>query len=361
MSFPPVSTRQWIVTNQPLDEVQLDGPNPTFTLQTHPIPPLGPDQVLLKSLYYSNDPAQRPWIQKGLDPKRLYTDPVLEGEVMRAYCIAEVIASSSDTLPNGTHCITDHGWTEYAVVNAKGCRPLQDVPGLSETHFLGALGSTGLTAYYGTKIIGEVGPNDTVVVSGAAGGTGSMVVQIAKKMLGCKRVVAMAGTDEKCRWVESLGADVCLNYKESDFFKKLDKETDGFVEVFFDNVGGDILDKMLTRMKVEGRVLACGAISSYNEAKKKGPKNWVEITMNRLTVKGFIVTDFIASGKVPQARNEMVEAFKQGKLKIASENETVVDTKFEDVPKTWLKLFAGGNTGKLITKLKPTEPLQSKV
>lgn len=210
---------------------------------------------------------------------------------------------------------------------------------------------TGLTAYYGTKIIARAGKEDTVVVSGAAGATGSMVVQIAKKLLGCKRVVGIAGNDDKCKWVENLGADLCLNYKMGNFKQDLIRATDGYVDVYFDNVGGEILDLMLTRMKKDGRVAACGAITDYNRSEKPGLKNWFEVISNRIEIKGFIASDFVAQGKGPETVKELVTAVKEGKIKVGDENETVVDTKFEDVPKTWMLLFEGANTGKLITKL----------
>ncbi len=125
------------------------------------------------------------------------------------------------------------------MLSAEECQPCEEIPGLSVTHYLGAFGMPGITAYYGTKVVARAGEGegDTVVVSGAAGAVGSMVVQIAKKMLGCKRVIGIAGSEEKCRWVESLGADVCLNYKKASFKEDLFRETEGFVEVFFDNVG----------------------------------------------------------------------------------------------------------------------------
>ncbi len=189
------------------------------------------------------------------------------------------------------------------------------------------------------------------MVSGAAGATGSMVVQIAKKMLGCKKVVGMAGSDDKCKWVQSLGADVCLNYKKSSFKEDLIEATEGYVEVYFDNVGGEILDLMLTRMKKGGRIAACGAITNYNKSEKAGLKNWFEVISNRIEIKGFIVNDFIAEGKRPEAVKEMVTVAKEGKIKVGDENETVVDTNFEGVPKTWMLLFEGANTGKLVTKL----------
>lgn len=347
----PTETRQWILTNKPTDLPELSGPNQTFTLKTASLPSLKDNQVLVKSLYISNDPAQRGWITKGLDPQRLYVPPVPQDGVMRARSVAEVIESKSSELSQGDKVLATTGWAEYSVQNAKECQMCEDIPGLSVTHYLGAFGLTGVTAYYGMKIIARVGKEDTVVVSGAAGATGSMAVQIAKKILGCKKVVGMAGTDDKCKWVESLGADVCLNYKKSSFEQDLIKATNGYVEVYFDNVGGEILDLMLTRMKKGGRIAACGAITDYNRSKKRGLQNWFEVISNTIEIKGFVVMDFFREGKGPEAVKEMITAAKEGKIKVSEENETVVDTQFGDVPKTWMSLFEGSNTGKLVTKL----------
>ena len=151
--------------------------------------------------------------------------------------------------------------------------------------------------------------------------------------------------------MEGLGADICVNYKKANFKQDLIEATDGFVEVYFDNVGGDILDLILTRMKKGGRIAACGAITDYNKSEKSGLKNWFEVISNRIEIKGFITSDFVAEGKAPDAVKELVTAAKEGKIKVGDENETVVDTNFEDIPKTWMLLFEGANTGKLITKL----------
>ncbi len=350
MSF-PAQTRQWILTNKPTDLPELSGPNATFTLETNPLPALKDNQVLVKTIHLSNDPAQRGWITKGVNPERLYVPPVPEGAVMRAGAIAEILESKSAKHKKGDMVLASSGWAEYSVQEAKECQALEQIPGLSITQYLGAFGMTGMTAYYGTKIIARAGPDDTVVVSGAAGATGSMVVQIAKKIIGCKKVIGIAGTDEKCKWVESLGADICLNYKASDFRKQLRAATEGYVEVYFDNVGGSILDLMLTRMKKWGRVAACGAVAEYNKSDPTGLKNWHEIISNRIEIKGFIIFDFLAQGKGPQAVGELVQAWKEGKIQVGEANETVVETKFEDVPKTWMSLFEGSNTGKLVTKL----------
>jgi hypothetical protein len=243
-------------------------------------------------------------------------------------------------------------WREYAVIDTTLGAPyvtrVDPIPGIKETHFLGALGLTGVTAYHGLEHI-NVTKDDTVVVSGAAGATGSMVVQIAKKIIGCKRVVGIAGTADKCRWVESLGADVCINYRDADFKEQLIKQTEGYVEVYFDNVGTEILDLMLTRVKRFGRISACGSISEYNNSTPPGFKNWFEVIANRLTIKGLIVLD--AGARWPEMIKEIADAAVSGKIQIGDANETIVPTPFEDVPKTWLKLFEGANTGKLITHI----------
>ncbi|MCJ1467717.1 hypothetical protein MMC07_006342 [Pseudocyphellaria aurata] len=356
----PTSTRQWILQNKPTDLPVLSSPDPTFELVTIQLPPLADNEVLVKTLYLSNDPAQRGWISKDVDPDRLYVKPVDQGACMRARGICEVIDSKASKLPKGTVITGSPGWAEHAILRATSCNPIEEVPGLAMTHFLGALGLTGLTAYYGIKEIARAGPEDSIVVSGAAGATGSMVVQIAKKMLGCKRVIGMAGSDEKCRWVESLGADACLNYKNETFKDDLIKATEGYVEVYFDNVGGEILDLMLQRMAKHGRVAVCGGISNYNQSVPYGVKNIFEVISMRLEIKGFIFFDFVRQGKGPAAVQELVDAFQAGKITLGDQNETVVGSDIEHVPETWMKLFEGGNSGKLITKLEGGESLAQK-
>jgi NADPH-dependent curcumin reductase CurA len=222
----PHSTRQWLFAEKPTDLPVLEGPSQTFKLETTELPALQDDQVLVQILYLSNDPAQRGWISRDIHPERLYTIPVMLKTPMHARALCRIIESKSASIKKGTMVLAAPGWTEYAVLDAKAVQAAPDLPGgLNITHYLGALGGTGLTAYYGLKIVAEAEPSDRVVVSGAAGATGSMVVQIAKKLIGCKRVIGIAGSDEKCRWVESLGANICLNYKKSSFKEDLVKET----------------------------------------------------------------------------------------------------------------------------------------
>lgn len=274
---------------------------------------------------------------------------------MRSYAIAQVLESNIPSLPPGQLVMGSLGWTSHALVSATDVRPIQADPtsGIRPTHFIGSLGGPGLTAYNGLIDVARATASDTVVVSGAAGATGSMVVQIAKHLIGCKRVIGIAGGAKKCKWVESLGADICVDYKAPSFREDLKKATEGFVDVYFDNVGGEILDLMLTRVKRFGRIAACGAVATYNSmgSEASGIKNWFEIIVNRIEVRGFIVTDAVESGKAGGWMAELVKGVKEGKIRVGEDTETVVKTRFEDVPRTWVMLFEGGNTGKLVTQL----------
>lgn len=349
----PTQTRQWIVSNPPKTNVSLSGDNATFTLQTVDTPSVNDGQVLVKLLYLSNDPAQRGWIQDGVDAERLYVPPVRQGDVMRALGVGEVIQSKAENVKEGQLVSYMANWTDYRVLEAKEVTPIQEdkEAGIKATHFIGTLGMTGLTAYYGLTSVAKATKEDTVVVSGAAGSTGSMVVQIAKNIIGCKRVIGIAGGEKKCKWVESIGADVCIDYKAADFEEQLWKATEGYVEVYFDNVGGHILDLMLKRVKRYGRIAVCGSIATYNDPESTRLKNWFEVIANRIEIKGFIVLDAFLQGKGQEMMGAIRTAVKEKKIQIEKQEETIVPTKFEDIPKTWTMLFEGGNQGKLVTEL----------
>lgn len=357
----PTETRQWHLSHKPTTLPSLTGPNQTFTLQTSPLPlPLQPNQLLVKLLYLSNDPAQRGWISS-MDPDRLYKPPVQLGTTMHAYGLAQVLDSTSSDHQKGDIVIAWMGWTEYAVLDAKVCQAAPELPGgLARTQYLGALGLTGLTAYYGMKEVGEVKRGDVVVVSGAAGATGGMAVQIAKRILGAKRVVGIAGGEKKCRFVvEEFGADACVDYKREGWREELLKATKvesesgehgkGYVDVYFDNVGGQILDFMLSRMALHGRIVACGAISEYNSGEGTLLKNYFELISMRIQIRGMIVLDYFH--KAQEVLTIFKQAIREGKLKVSEESEHLVEAPFEDVPKVWMQLFEGANTGKLVTKV----------
>lgn len=345
-----VKTRQWQLAVKPTGDIKLSGADQTFKLVEVELPELKDGQLLVKTLDLSNDPAQRGWIDANAKADRMYMPPVELGAPMTARGLAIVLESKSDSFKKGDYVIGATHWAELAIVDAKETQPAPELPGLSRTHYLGALGITGLTAFYGVKEIVRTTPDDIVVVSGAAGAAGSMAVQIAKKIIGAKKVYGIAGSDEKCRWVEKLGADKCYNYKNKDWKKEFSAENANKVNVYFDNVGGDMLDFMLTQMSVNGRIAACGSISTVNNPGTGGIMNWSDIVTMRLEVKGFIVLDYLH--RVQEVMDTLTQAVKDGKIFINEEMETIVPCKFEDVPNTFIKLFDGSNTGKLVTEIK---------
>jgi NADPH-dependent curcumin reductase CurA len=348
----PTTSRHWVLAKKPTDLPIIAGPDATFRLVTKPLAPIEDGQVLIKILYLSNDPAQRLWIDPNITPDRLYIEPVELEDTMASYtCISEVVESKSKDMPVGTIVIADAGWREYAVMPAEACMPIKAIDDLKPVHYVSLFGLAGVTAYYGLVDIAQTGSNDAVVISGAAGAVGSVAVQIAKNVLGCKKVIGIAGTDAKCEWVESLGADICLNYKSTNFGEDLKKATEGFVEVFFDNVGGEVLDLMLKRVKKDGRVAACGAIADYNSNERAGIKNWYQVIAMRLQIRGMVVTDAIPTGRWTGMVDSLIQAYQEGKIRATEEGLTIVPTRFEDVPKTWMGLFEGRNTGKMLTQL----------
>ena len=230
-------TRQWQLAHKPRDYPKLDGPEQTFKLvENIELPALQDGEILVKTIYLSNDPAQRGWIDPDIPEERLYVPPVKLGAPMSARGLAEVVESKS-SYKQGDMVLASVGWSEYAVVKAATVQPAKDLPqGRSKTAYLGSLGMTGLTAYFGLTEVAKATKDDIVVISGAAGATGSMAVQISKKIIGAKKVIGIAGTDEKCRWVEKIGADVCLNYKSSSFAEDLKAATpgpEGYASVYF--------------------------------------------------------------------------------------------------------------------------------
>lgn len=241
----------------------------TFESEQHDVPSassLKEGEVLFQTLYLSLDPAMRGW----LNPTRSYIPPVKIGAVMRGSGIGLIVASKSSKFPVGTYASGMCGWSEYAVLQEKDVEALDLPSGAVPTDALGCLGMTGLTAYFGITEVGQVKAGDFVVVSGAAGATGSVVGQIAK--LKGARVLGLAGEDSKVAWLkEELGFDEALNYKDPAFKEKFRAATKGLIDVYFDNVGGEILDMALARAKPFSRFVMCGAISEYNNKKAQGP------------------------------------------------------------------------------------------
>jgi NADPH-dependent curcumin reductase CurA len=347
----PQTTKQWILSNKPAGIPTITGPEPTFTLQTADLPPLKDDQVLVKVLYFSNDAGIRTFIGCNIEESRMYLPPVPLGAPMRSGLIGEVLESTSSKFKPGELIMEFHlaSWSEYCVLDAVNVQPAAPLPAdLSVTHYLGALGASGLAAYVGLFDVAAAKPEHTVVISAAAGATGSMAVQIAVKLLGAKRVVGIAGTDEKCAWVcDHLGAHACVNYKSPTFAADLEAATPDEVDVYFDNVGGAVLDAMLRRMKKHSIVAVCGAVSVYNTDQPTMLRNWFEIVSQRMTIKGFFMFDYL--DKVPAAMKELIAAAVDGRIKV--DIEDVVPATIEEVPNVWTNMYSGANRGKLVTKL----------
>lgn len=354
MSFPS-QINQFVLQNAPLKLVnpKLGESDSTWKLTTRDLSEalIKDGQVVVKLILLSNDPTQRTWIQKGIDASRMYVKPVEEGEPMRSLGLGEIVFSKNDNYKVGEKVNGVFAWGDYAVAGPEQLfNKVNELFGLPLTAFQSAVGMTGMTAYFGTTKIGQLQKGQSIIVSAASGATGLMVVQIAKHIVGASKVIGIAGSDDKCRWVESLGADVCINYKSGNLKQELEKALGGeYVDVYYDNVGGEQLDLCLSKVKPFGRVVACGAIAGYNDHLKMWVKAWNEIIVNRLTVQGFIVLDFVSEWG--DAAPVLLKAIKEGKVKM--DGVTVVDVEgdLKKVPEVWMKLFADKGPGKLITKL----------
>jgi NADPH-dependent curcumin reductase CurA len=294
-------------------------------------------QVAVAVSHISLDPAMRGW----MNDARSYIPPVRLGDVMRAGAVGEVIASAHPDFAVGDHVSGAFGVQEYAVLDAAGLVKVD--PALAPLPaYLGALGMPGCTAYFGLLDIGKPEAGQTVVVSGAAGAVGSVVGQIAR-IKGC-RVVGIAGGPDKCAWlVDELGFDAAIDYKSSDVRAELKTAAPNGVDVYFDNVGGDILDAVLTRISRGARIVICGAISQYNETKPVGPANYLQLLVQRASMTGMVVFDY--APRYGEAVRDLAGWLQAGKL-VA--REQVVEGGVQAFPDALLKLFAGENTGKLV-------------
>jgi NADPH-dependent curcumin reductase len=311
-----------------------------FNYTQEPVPDPGPGQLLVKVLYVSLDPAMRGWMNEG----KSYVPPVGIGEVMRAGAVGRVIASQNPGFAVGDHVVGMFGMQEYALSDGKGITKVD--PRLAPLPvYLGTLGMPGLTAYFGLLEVGALKAGDTVVISGAAGAVGMPVGQIAK--IKGARAVGIAGGPEKCQYVvKDLGFDACIDYKKEDVKAALRQHCPNGINVYFDNVGGEILDAALAQLARGARVVICGAISQYNSTTGfKGPSNYMSLLVNRARMQGFVVFDFAA--RYGEAAREMAGWRAAGKLK---SREDVVPG-LETFPETLLKLFSGENFGKLVIKV----------
>ncbi|KAL6452299.1 hypothetical protein SBY92_001557 [Candida maltosa Xu316] len=365
MSIPQSATQVYL-KNCPTGFInpKFNEADSTFEIKTTPIPELKEGQVLVKILYLSNDPTQRSWFRKLGDDTPSYLPPVHEGTPVASFGVAEIIESKSTKYGKGDLVLGRVYWGNYAVLpETLIFNKIDQSFGLPLEFYLSVLGFTTLTAFFGLTEVAEFkgtkeGEKGKVVcVSAASGATGSSVVQIAKHLLGASKVIGISGSDEKCKWVESLGADLCVNYKSETWKQDIsDYLGDEKIDVYFDNVGGEILSHVLTQMNKYGHVAACGAISGYNDHSAFSVSTWPFIITERLTVRGFIVSDFGA--KYPETINTLVGAIKGGKLKtdgayhVEKLTGDDTETRLENIPRIWNLLFEDNKpNGKLLIKL----------
>ena len=320
-------------------------PKPTdWEHVTEPLRAIGDGELVVKALYLSLDPAMRGWMNEG----KSYIRPVAIGEVMRAGGVGIVVASKSDKFGVGEYVSGGIGVQRYWIgaANDKAGGFFKIDPKLAPlTTWLNTLGMPGMTGYFGLLEVGQPRAGETVVVSGAAGAVGMVVGQVAKH-LGC-RVVGIAGGKDKCDFVvKELGFDACIDYKGGSVKDGLKEHCPGGVDVYFDNVGGEILDTVLTRINMKARIVICGAISQYNNTTPvKGPANYLALLVNRARMEGIVVFDY--ASRYHEAVAAMGKWLQQGTFK---SKEDVVNG-IENFPEALLMLFEGKNFGKLVLKV----------
>lgn len=333
------NNRQWLLAKRPHGIVTRDN----FEYAEGPIPEPGEGEVLVRNLFLSFDPTQRGW----MEDRESYLPPVQIGEPMRAGSIGQVVESNNADFAKGDIVQTTGGWQDFLVVApGQGVMGLSKVPeGVPPEMMLSVLGVTGLTAYFGLLDLGEPKEGETVLVSGAAGATGSVAGQIAK-IKGC-RVVGIAGGPDKCRWLkEEAGFDDVIDYKNEDVDARIAETCPNKVDVFFDNVGGDILEAALNHINMKARVVLCGGISAYNATEPvPGPTNLMNLVIMRARMEGFIVIDYMH--RAGEAIGELMGWINAGQLKY----QVDMQEGFDNIPDTLNRLFTGKNLGKQLLKI----------
>jgi NADPH-dependent curcumin reductase CurA len=312
----------------------------TWVLETNPIPTIKEGEFLLKQEYVSLDPAMRGW----MNDTKSYVPPIQIGEIMRAGSSGTVVESKNPDFKIGDSVTGWGGVQQYIATDGQGFYKV-DTNLAPMPVYIGTLGMPGMTAYFGILNVGEIKAGETVLVSGAAGAVGSVVGQIAK-IKGCT-VIGTAGGPDKCKYVvETLGFDACIDYKNEDVSKSLRKAAPKGIDVYFDNVGGEILDIALTQIRMKARIVICGAISQYNNTTAiKGPSNYLALLVNRARMEGMLVSDYAKD--FMKAAMEMGMWMMQGKLK---SREDVYEG-IENFHPTFLRLFNGEKLGKLVLKI----------
>lgn len=330
--------RRAVLVRRPVGRVD----ETSIQLDEVPIPALEPGQALVKVRYLSIDATIRLWMSD--EPG--YVPPIRLGSVVRGLGLGEVVESTTDEYPVGCLVSGMTGWQEYCVADT-GRRRMAIINGDTRpTQALNVLGFNGLAAYFGLRDVGHLSAGDLVVVSGAAGATGSIVGQLAR-IWGAGRVVGIAGTDEKCGWLtEELGFDDAINYRKDDINDALASKCSDGIDLYWDNVGGEILDACLRHLALKGRIVLCGTVSSYNdESDPRGLRNYSTLLMRRGRMEGFIVADF--EPRYDEARGELEEWLRGG---LINTKEFIVKG-LENAPTALNLLFDGENIGKTLVEL----------
>src|SRR5271170_8091996 len=330
-----MKNRQWLLARRPNGAIQ----DSDFNLVETEAPIPGEGEVLVRNTMLSCDPTQRGWI--AFDT---YLPAVKIGEVVRSIGAGRIVASNNPDFSVGDIVSGLTGWQDYVAMNPKG--QLNKLPpGAPVELAMSALGLTGITAYFGLIEVGRPVAGETVVVSGAAGATGSVVGQIAK-IKGC-RAIGIAGGAEKTRWLtDELGFDAAIDYKSENARARLKELCPNGVDIFFDNVGGDILDAALGRLAMRGRVVLCGGISAYDAAEPPpGPKNYLNLVSKRGRMEGFLVFDYMP--RAAEAIDALAGWVKAGRLKYRVD----VQQGLENAPATLRRLFEGSNEGKQLLRI----------
>ncbi|QVY66376.1 NADP-dependent oxidoreductase [Polaribacter sp. Q13] len=313
----------------------------TWQFEENPVPELEEGEILIQQHYISLDPAMRGW----MNDTKSYIPPVAIDSVMRAGSIGKVIKNKNNPNFQIGDCVSGWGGVQqYIVSDGKGCFKVDEKVAPMPT-FLGTLGMPGMTAYFGILEVAKIKEGDIVLVSGAAGAVGSIVGQIAK-IKGC-RVIGIAGGKEKCDYIiDELGFDAAIDYKTENIYTALKQKCPRGVDVYFDNVGGKILDAALSKLRMNATVVLCGAISQYNnKAKVTGPSNYLSLLVTRSTMKGMVVMDYAKDfGK---AASQMAIWMQEGKLK---SREDIYEG-IENFQETYNRLFTGEKNGKLLLKV----------
>jgi len=340
--------RQWRVARYPNKEVVI-GPD-HFDWTSEPVPEPGEEEFLVRTICLAPGPAQRGYLEKS---HNLFLNNISIGDVMRGRGVGQIVASRHPDYEEGEIFVGSLGWQDYSIQRPRGAefvfstrkvaRPIRPL-----SMELGILGQAGATAYFGLLEVGQMKPGENVLVSAAAGGVGSTVGQVAR-IRGAKQVAGITGSDEKCRWlVDELGYDAAINYKTENVGERIRELFPDGIDIFFDNVGGDILNEALGNLAMHARIVICGFIATdYAPGPLHGPINYQNVVFKRARMEGFVVFDYW--DRYEEAERDLLCWYRQGLLKNAEDE----DDGLEKMPESLASLFTGGNTGVKICRVSP--------